>query len=130
MYQRDHKVKRRHHIVVTANTGDDFQRKLEEVEQMLAEDPDVENVTYVYNMNRPEHCAYFDYERKDEFCRTIAEEYEARGQGYCCSDCVLYHPSGDRRIRFTTCDAGKPRRAADSYACEEFYEMMEALLRR
>lgn len=129
MVYRKHEKTWRHHIVVTATTGEEFERKLNEVEEELALDPDVENVTIVYNTNLG-HCAYFDYDKRETRFRNKAEEYESRGEAYCCGDCELFHQSGDRRVRYTTCDAGIPRRTADSYACPEFYEMLECLKRR
>lgn len=70
-------------------------------------------------------CAYIVYEEHIRVPETIADEYELRGEEYRCSECPLYKPSTDKRIKYTTCGHGVRRCAANDFACEWFYEQLE-----
>lgn len=70
-------------------------------------------------------CAYIVYEQSVQVPETLADEYELRGEEYRCSECPLFKPSDDKRVKYTTCGHGVRRCEANHYACEYFYEQLE-----
>lgn len=70
-------------------------------------------------------CAYIVYEERIQVAETLADEYELRGEEYRCSECPLFRPSPDKRVKYTTCGHGVRRCDANQWACEWFYEQLE-----
>ena len=67
-------------------------------------------------------CATVRYWSEKQIPETIAEEYECRGDGYICSECPLYKPSNDKRVKYSYCEHAGTRVGERTRACNYFYE--------
>lgn len=108
--------------IVTAATADDFEMRLNEALEEVAKTSQNYELSFNTSMG---FCAYIVYDLRREYPETIADEYELKGIQYACSECPMFRPSGDKRIKYTTCAHGTPRCAANDYACDWFYEQLE-----
>ena len=108
--------------IITGNTAMDFQEKLNAALEEVARQSARYELTFNTSMG---FCAYVVYEVSREYAETVADEYELRGVKYCCNDCPMFRPSEDKRVKYTTCSHGFPRRGANDDACDWFYEELE-----
>lgn len=108
--------------IVTASTAAEFEDKLNQALAEVAEKGAKHELTF--NMNQG-FCAYIVYDERIAKPETLAEEYEMRGEGYRCSECPLFKPSPDKRVKYTTCGHGVRRCEANDWACDWFYEQLE-----
>lgn len=108
--------------VVTGSTAEDFQIKLNRALEEIAKTSSKYELQFNMQMG---FCAYIVYDVRREYPETIADEYELKGIKYSCSDCPMFRPSEDRRIKYTTCVHGTHRCAANDDACDWFYEELD-----
>lgn len=108
--------------VVTASTGEEFERSLNEA---LAEiSAERKTLEIVYNTNVPGHCAYITYDHTESIPETPKEEYESRGERYYCRECPHYVPSMDGRTKYSRCEFIDERIYGSRDACEWFYRAL------
>ena len=67
-------------------------------------------------------CATVKYFMSTEIPETISEEYQLKGIRCNCSDCPLYFPSEDKRVKYVRCDHVSHRVDAETNACDYFYQ--------
>lgn len=108
--------------VIHSETAGDFEDKLNAALREVAEKGSKYELQFNNNVGM---CAYVVYEERLQVAETLADEYELRGEEYRCSECPLFRPSSDKRVKFTTCGHGVRRCDANRYACEWFYEQLE-----
>ena len=108
--------------IIQAATAGGFQDELNEALREIAE----RGCKYELRFNdNAGLCAYIVYEERVQVAECLADEYEMRGEEYRCSECPLFRPSADKRVRYTTCGHGVRRCEANDHACDYFYEQME-----
>ena len=108
--------------IITASTAQEFQDKLNSA---LTE---VAMAGYKYDLqfnNNLGLCAFLVYEERKEIAETVADVYEQKGEVFRCSECTMYRPSPDKRVKYTTCAHGVRRCTANDSACDWFYEELE-----
>lgn len=105
--------------VVSATTGEEFERRMNEALADLAGRGRKFEVTF--NLNQG-HCAYVQYDECREVPETVAEEYRLRGEIYSCINCPNYKPSMDGRTKYSRCDYMSERTYGTREACEWFYK--------
>ena len=108
--------------VVTASTGEEFERHLNEV--LTEINAERRSMEIVYNTNVSGHCAYITYDHTENVPETPKEEYELRGERYFCKECPHYVPSMDGRTTRSMCPWLNERVAASSDCCEWFYRAL------
>ncbi len=113
---------RKQTIIVQGNSAEDFQTKLNEALNQVAEGGRKYDLQFNMQLG---FCAFVVYEESIEIPETTADRYELNGEEYRCSECPMYRPSTDKRVKYTVCGHGCRRRSANDYACDWFYEAME-----
>ena len=109
--------------IITAESAQEFQDRMNALMDELAKDRAVSNVEFTFNLAAG-HCAYFNFDRYVRIPENIQDEFELRGLRYYCMDCPVYEPSTDRRVKWTRCLKADRRITPDSCACDEFYAAM------
>lgn len=115
-------VKRKQSLIITGNTAEDFQEKLNTALEDLADKGYKHDLQFnmAYGL-----CAYIIYDEVYQKAESIADEYELKGETYKCYECPMFRPSADRRVKYTTCGRGQRHIQHGSPCCDWFYEAME-----
>lgn len=115
-------IKRKQSLIVTGNTADDFQTKLNEALEMVAEKGYKHDLQFnmAYGL-----CAYIVYEEAATVAETLADKYELKGDIYRCYECPMFRPSKDKRVKYTTCGRWERHISHCTPCCEWFYEALE-----
>lgn len=64
------------------------------------------------------------YQEVETIAENVREEYEARGEFYCCADCPDYRPSSDGRKKGGYCKL-RTQTYKEAKACLSFYKRLE-----
>lgn len=115
-------INRKQTLIITGNTAQEFQTKLNEALADLAARKCKHDIQFnmAYGL-----CAYTIYDEFLEMAETIKDEYEQNGDTYKCYECPMFRPSDDRRVRYTTCARGVRKTYHCGDCCEWFYEALE-----
>lgn len=116
-------VNRKQSLIITGSTPIEFQDRLNEALNTVAEKGCKYDLTFNNNMG---FCAYLLWDERIEVAETLADEYELKGIKFMCQDCPMFRPSDDRRVKYTTCDHGERMCYHSQDACGWFYEQLEA----
>lgn len=115
-------VNRTQSIIITGNTAGEFQDRLNKSLDELARKGYKHELQFNMSYGL---CAYIIYEERYEEAETIADEYELRGERYKCYECLMYRPSEDKRVKYTTCGKGCRHTYHEMPCCDWFYETLE-----
>lgn len=115
-------ISRKQSLIITGNTAEDFQNKLNKALEDLADKGYKHDLQFNMSYGL---CAYIIYEEVYQKAETLADEYELKGETYKCYECPMFRPSKDRRVKYTTCERGVRQTWHSCPCCEWFYEAME-----